>query len=92
MGRLETVITGNIVGDTGLYLRSRGKLHLVARTGTFIRGVGTYLPDQQSATRERNPNNFIFTEPAINDVGQIFFEATLMDGTAVLLVASPSAG
>jgi hypothetical protein len=37
------------------------------------------------------PGAFIFDEPAINDRGQIFFEATLTDGTTgVLLVASPN--
>jgi hypothetical protein len=70
-------------------VRSRGELHLVARTGTFIPGVGT-IAQINNPLLASAPGAALFDEPAINDRGQIFFEATLTNATAVLLVASPS--
>jgi hypothetical protein len=63
---------------TGLYVFAHGKLHLVARKGTVIPGLGTIdsLPEQ--------------TGSHINDDGQILFQATLDNGQkTVLLVANP---
>jgi hypothetical protein len=80
VAQLDTRTNGAGVDDTGLYVLSRGQLRLVARTDTFIPGVGTIA-------------QIIFSDPAINDRGQILFQATLKNETAVLavlLVASPN--
>src|SRR6516162_4446398 len=86
--RLDTQTFNNGVHDTGLYARSNGKLQLVARTGTVISGVGTIAQINNPLYADLYAVAF-FGEPAINDAGQIFFEATLTDGSGVLLIASP---
>jgi hypothetical protein len=86
VARLDTIRNG--VGDTGLYVLTQGRFILVARTGTFIPGVGT-IAQINNPLLASAPGAAIFDEPAINDLGQIFFEATLTDGTGVLLIASP---
>jgi hypothetical protein len=76
--------------DTGLYVWSHGSLHVVARTGTVIPGVGTI---QHMATNilgfppppVQNPSSGAIN----NDRGQVFFCATLTTGEGVLLVATP---
>jgi len=90
VARLDTDTNGSGVGDTGLYVLSHSQLQLVARTGTSIPGVGTIAQINDPFYGNLN-GSFIADEPAINDGGQIFFEAMLMDGTTVLLVASPEA-
>ena len=89
--RLDTDVNGDGVGDTGLYVLSEGKLQLVARTGTPIPGGGTiaHINNPLYVSVDGAAAAF-FDEPAINDRGQIFFEATLADQkTGVLLVATP---
>jgi hypothetical protein len=88
VARLDTQTFDNDVHDTGLYARSNVKLQLVARTGTVISGVGTIAQINNPLYADLDGAAF-FDEPAINDAGQIFFEATLTDGRGVLLIASP---
>jgi hypothetical protein len=88
VARLDTETFNDGVHDTGLYVRSGGNLQLVARTGTVIPGVGTIADINNSLYATLDGPSF-FDEPAINDAGQILFEATLTDGTGVLLVATP---
>jgi hypothetical protein len=66
-------------GDTGVYVRSGGVLHLVAGTGTVIPGVGE-LSDVA---------NLIVNGAMLNDSGQVLLGATLTSGTKVLLLATP---
>jgi hypothetical protein len=65
-------------GESGLYVHSRGVVHLVAGTGTVIPGVGTVS------------NVAGLIGGILNDNGQILFWATFTDGRAVLLLATPS--
>jgi len=91
IARLDTDINGDGIGDTGLYVLSKGKLQLVARTGTPIPRVGTIAHiNNPLYVSVGGAAAAFFDEPAINDLGQIFFEATLADQkTGVLLVATP---
>ena len=66
-------------GESGLYVHSRGAVHLVAGTGTVIPGVGT-VTDVAG-----------LIGGILNDAGQVFFWATMKDGRGVLLLATPSA-
>jgi hypothetical protein len=91
VARLDTDANGDNIGDTGLYVLAQGKLQLVARTGTSIPGGGT-IAHINNPLYVSPGGSFFFDEPAINDRGQIFFEATLADQkTGVLLVATPRA-
>jgi hypothetical protein len=65
-------------GESGLYVFSRGALHLVAGTGTVISGGGTVA------------NVAGLVGGVLNDAGQVFFWGLLKDGRGVLLVATPS--
>src|SRR5215468_7422857 len=79
LATLDTT-AANGVADTGLYVRTHGSLHLVARAGTVIPGVGkivTVLPTTAFGG-------------VMNDRGQILFAATVDNGDGVLLVATPS--
>jgi hypothetical protein len=76
--------------DTGLFQSSHGQLGLIARTGTVIPGVGTVfalaslqivIPPAPIATTNSGAIN--------NDVGQVLFCATMIDGSVVLLLATP---
>ena len=82
---LDTVDSDG-VADTGLYLVSRGKTQLVARTGSDIPSVGTVAHVNSPAYVKSGP---LQAGGIINDRGQIFFEVILNDGTGVLLVATP---
>jgi hypothetical protein len=84
---LDTDSTGTGNNDTGVYLASHGTVSLVARTGTVIPGVGTIARLGQFTI----PNGLAYgTGGMINDHGQVLFNATLTDGTGVLLVATPT--
>ena len=75
----------NGAADTGLYVWSRGSLHLVARTRTVIPGVGTIVglwPPALAGGRA-------YIGGAMNERGQILFTATLDNGSGVLLIATP---
>jgi hypothetical protein len=67
-------------GASGLYIRDHatGSLRVVARTGMTISGVGTI-----------DNLTLLINGGILNDSGQVFFFATLTDGSGVLLVASP---
>jgi hypothetical protein len=84
--QLDTVTNGT--PDTGLYCLANGSIRLVARTGTTVPGVGriAYLGDVPPATGA-NPD-FRYGGP-MNDQGQVLLGATMTNGTAALLVASP---
>jgi hypothetical protein len=86
---LDTVdpVNGDGFHDTGLYTWSHGKVSLVARTGTVIPGVGT-IQALMSPGEEGSTSPFGGGE-AINNRGQIVFQATLTDGRGVLLLATP---
>jgi hypothetical protein len=83
---LDTDDNGDGLHDTGLFTWSNGSVQLVARTGTVIPGVGTiaHLQDPPEVGFGRPHSN-----PVINPRGEIAFQATLADGTGVLLVAPP---
>jgi hypothetical protein len=66
--------------ESGLYVHSRGALHLVAGTNTVIPGVGTVS----------SVVNLMVGGGILNDRGQFLFGATLTDGRSVLLLATPS--
>ncbi len=65
-------------GETGLYVRSQGSMHVIARRGTVIPGVGAIA----GVTSMVNGGT-------LSDNGQVFFWATLTDGKGVLLLATP---
>jgi hypothetical protein len=78
------------VADTGLFVWSGGSLHLVARTGTVIPGVGkivALLPPAYVGRPDLFPYSYI--GGAMNERGQILFTATVDNGSGVLVVATP---
>src|SRR2546427_4679385 len=74
-----------------LYVLSGGVVRLVARTGTVILDVGTIA---NLSPPVAIPNSFLANSSSaiLNDRGQLFFQATLTDGTGVLLLATPDPG
>jgi hypothetical protein len=70
--------------DTGLYVFSLSSLILVARTGTVIPDLGTIArlgpPDSPFP---------LLSGAANNERGEVLFHATLTNGRAVLLLATP---
>jgi len=85
---LNTDSIGSGNDDTGLYVLSHGALHLVARTGTVVPGLGTIATLSQYQPSPAQPN--YATGGAINNRGQILVNATLTNGAGVLLVATPT--
>ena len=77
---LDTVTNGR--PDEGIYTWSLGGLHLVARTGTVIPGVGKIAALQRDG---------MFANVAQNNLGHLAFRAQLEDGRFVVLLASPHA-
>jgi|GEM_PF-1982497 len=76
--------------DTGLFMWSRGSLHLVARTGTVIPGVGTIAHLVMTVIVFPPPESLVPNSGAINnDRGQVAFGATLEDESGVMLLATP---
>ncbi|WXB00167.1 hypothetical protein LZC95_25550 [Pendulispora brunnea] len=75
---LDTFTNG--VRDEGIYVWSLGTLHLVARTGTVIPGIGK-IASFASASGYGNV--------AQNNLGQLSFRARLDDGRFIVLLASP---
>ena len=87
---LNTDDNADDLPDTGLYMWSHGSLHLVARTGTVIPGVGTIAGLVMNVSRVDPPPVFVPNSGANNnDRGQVVFGATLTDERGVLLVATP---
>jgi hypothetical protein len=82
---LDTDVNGDGIPDTGIYVGTPGSLRLVARTGTVLPGIGTIA--QASASFGAPP--VLGSGAANNNHGQVFFNATLTDGSVVLLLATP---
>jgi hypothetical protein len=80
---LDTDANGDGQPDTGVYQWSNGTVSLIARSGTTIPGAGTI--GQMGPPEEGNWGSGALS----NEKGQVFFQATLTDGTGVLLVATP---
>jgi hypothetical protein len=93
--RREVVFSAHIdVGNdslvTGLFRWSRGRLSVVARTGTVIPGIGTVEQLNSPQIVVPPPPVFSPTAGAVNNnLGQVAFQALLTDGRGVLLLASP---
>jgi hypothetical protein len=87
---LNTDTTGDGLNDTGVYVASHGAIRLVARSGTVIPGVGTISQLGQFVNPPMNNPPAFGTGGMLNDRGQVLFNATLTDGTGVLLVATPA--
>ncbi len=87
---LDTDVNHVGFNDTGLYTWSRGTLSLVARTGTVIPGVGTI--QALMSPGEEGSTSAIGGGEALNNRGQILFQATLTDGRGVLLLYTPTGG
>jgi hypothetical protein len=85
---LDTDDNGDRAPDSGLYVLSHGSIHVVARTGTVLPGVGTIA---NLAPPVASPSSFLANSSSgmMNDRGQVFFQATLEDGRGVLLLATP---
>jgi hypothetical protein len=84
---------GDTIADTGLYAWCRGVSHLIVRSGTVIPGLGTidtlHNPFLLDPT---NPLQDPTCGLAMNNRGQVLFQAILTDGRVVLLVATPRDG
>jgi hypothetical protein len=76
-------------GATGMYRWSKGSVRLIARDGTILPGIGTIKQVVTGGAFVFAPGALANTEVVNNDRGQVFFAATLTDGTGVLLVATP---
>jgi hypothetical protein len=73
--------------DMGAYVYSNGAIHVVARTGTVIAGVGTiaYFGSADVTLP-------FATGGAINEREDVLLAATMTNGQVALLVASPTRG
>lgn len=93
--RREVVFSAHIHEDglplvTGLYRWSRGRLSVVARTGTVIPGIGTVDQLDSPTIVIPPPPHFSPAAGAVNNnLGQIAFQALLTDRRGVMLLASP---
>jgi hypothetical protein len=77
--------------DTGIFHWSRGKLDVIARSGTVIPGVGTiYQFTATSITFPPPPSVNPIAGLTSNNAGQAIFQATLTDASVVLLLATPN--
>ncbi len=80
-------------GDEGLYIYSGGAIHLIARSGTVIPGVGTIysleMGNSAAPGLPPTPTGFPTGGAQLNDRGQTFFGCSLTDGRVVLLLATP---
>ena len=87
--QLDSVTNG--VPDTGVYCSLNGAVHLVARSGTVLPGVGTiaYLGDVAPVSGSTPDFRY---GAATNARGQVLVNATLTTGAAVLMVATPRGG
>ena len=78
--------TGDLV-DHGLYLWSRGRISLIARTGMKIPGMGTI--SQLSPPPYYGAPPFPYGYAVINELGQVAFQALMKDDSSVVLLATP---
>lgn len=79
--------------DSGLFVWSNGTYWRVAKTGDVIPGIGTVVHMAQPngglpGSGAPNPGG----RALINSKGQVLFVAMLTDGTARLLLATPTSG
>jgi hypothetical protein len=90
-GRLDSDTDGDGTLDTGLFRWSNGQLGVVARSGTVIPNVGTIF-QLASAQLIVPPPPFVSANSGAinNNPGQVVFQATLTNGTVVMLQATPS--
>ncbi len=81
-------------GDEGLYVYSGGVLHLIARSGTVIPGLGTIFSletgNSMAPGLPPSPTGFPTGGAQLNERGQTFFGCSLTDGRVVLLLATPT--
>jgi len=91
LNALLDTVNGDGTPDTGLYVWSHGSLRVVARTGTVISGVGTVSQLAMVVMTGGPPPISLLPDSGAsnNDHGQVLFGATLTDGRAVLLLATP---
>ncbi|MDC0683080.1 DUF7453 family protein [Sorangium atrum] len=93
--RREVVFSAHVHDDdlplvTGLYRWSRGRLSVVARTGTVIPGIGTVDQLDSPQIVIPPPPHFSPAAAAVNNnLGQVAFQALLTDRRGVMLLASP---
>jgi hypothetical protein len=77
----------------GIFVFSKGSLHLVVRTGTVIPGLGTLVHLGSPGLFASPPHPPVSQcGGLINERGQVLFSATLRDGNidnTVLLLATP---
>jgi hypothetical protein len=77
--------------DTAVFVWAAGRIQLIARSGSVIPGVGTiYQFTATSISFPPPPTLVPIAGLTSNDAGQVIFEATLTDGSVVLLKATPS--
>jgi hypothetical protein len=83
---LDTDEDDDGIFDTGVYVWVRGKVTLVARSGTAISGTEqiAFVQDYRLLGARQSLAGAI-----VNNRGQVLFQAILTDGTGVLLVAEP---
>jgi hypothetical protein len=94
--KLDTDDNGDDLPDTGLYVWSHGSLHLVARTGTVIPGVGTIAHLFMNVI-VAIPSITLVPDSGVhnNDRGQVVFGARFVEKDeggeqrGVLLLATP---
>jgi hypothetical protein len=87
---LDSDTNGDGRADTGLYVWSKGEVRLIARSGTILPGVGTVRDLATNVSGFPPPPIFTPSSGALNnDRGQVLFAATLIDGSAVLVLATP---
>lgn len=81
---LDSDEDGDGVRDTGVYVWTAGGLQLIARTGTVVPGLGTiaHIHPPLNVGARRPTGGAV-----LNSRGDVLFEATLVDGLGVLLVA-----
>jgi hypothetical protein len=82
---LDTDANSDGFHDTGLYTWSHGKVSLVARSGTVLPGIGTIRDLHPPALPAFSTT---FSGAAINERGQLAFQAALTSGDGVLLLAT----
>ena len=86
--------TGLDNGEEGIYTYSHGSIHLVARTGTVIPGVGTIFSlEMGNPVVPGSPPaaaGWPTSGSQLNDRGQAVFGCTLVDGRGALLLATPT--
>jgi hypothetical protein len=73
--------------DTGLYLWSGGELHLVARSGTPVPGIGV-IAALMTPLDYINRAAFVFSGAILNNNGEVFFTVTMRDNSYYLFVAA----